>query len=140
MKGVATSALGAMCDLGLGIAGRDPPVSRSIISFLLGLDSTWQWAQAWLQYRPTLSCRMVVVLRTMGALAWFSSNCLIATKSWKEGAPRESRARRRFLRCVGMGWNEGLGGWSVIQTAGERLTSSIVIFFLPVLLSSFSVR
>ena len=31
-------------------------VGWSIISFLFGEDSTWQWLQAWLQYNPIFIC------------------------------------------------------------------------------------
>ena len=40
-------------------------VARSIISLRFGEDSTWQWEQAWLQYRPMFNWRMAVAERGM---------------------------------------------------------------------------
>jgi clan AA aspartic protease (TIGR02281 family) len=44
-------------------------VALSIISVRLGELSTWQWVQAWLQYRPMLIWKMVAGARTSGAPA-----------------------------------------------------------------------
>ena len=41
-------------------------VCRSIISFLRGELSTWQWEHAWLQYRPMFSCSVVAGSRLRG--------------------------------------------------------------------------
>jgi len=38
----------------------------SMTSLRLGELSTWQWLHAWLQYRPMLSCRILVAARLSG--------------------------------------------------------------------------
>mmetsp|Transcript_27046 Transcript_27046/g.76076 ORF Transcript_27046/g.76076 Transcript_27046/m.76076 type:complete len:280 (-) Transcript_27046:61-900(-) len=83
-------------------------VSAVIISVLRrGDDSTWQWLQAWLQYRPMLSCRMVVGLRCNGCTFFLlcpslllppTSFCLSARYLEKDGMPRSVNARRRCVR------------------------------------------
>mmetsp|Transcript_26067 Transcript_26067/g.72985 ORF Transcript_26067/g.72985 Transcript_26067/m.72985 type:complete len:247 (-) Transcript_26067:37-777(-) len=64
-------------------------VFRSIISVRRGDDSTWQWEQAWLQYRPMLSWKVLVTLRLRGVTP------LSARTFWKDGTLSLSRERWR---------------------------------------------
>lgn len=50
------------------------PAHLSIISVLLGLDSTWQWVHAWLQYSPMLSCKVVAGERRSGFTPFWAAS------------------------------------------------------------------
>ena len=74
--------------------------SLDMASCRRGLDSTWQWLQAWLQYRPMFNCKTSVAKRVPSQPAC-CNKCSV-----NSGAPSSSRHLLRlcFSSSVSLRW------------------------------------
>mmetsp|Transcript_52230 Transcript_52230/g.150379 ORF Transcript_52230/g.150379 Transcript_52230/m.150379 type:complete len:218 (-) Transcript_52230:236-889(-) len=94
--------------------------SSDIISLRSGEDSTWQWLQAWLQYKPTLSCKTLQGPRSKSEML---ARSLMNLR--KGGAPTFANALARWshssLGATDSAWRMALDSSRSSRASGIKL-------------------